>query len=618
MKFMKLGSKPDAFQADGKSIRYVSSDLASDVTIIVGEVKFYLHKFPLLSKSSRLQKLVLKATDENSDEINMADFPGGPKAFEICAKFCYGMTVTLNAYNVVAARCAAEYLEMTEDIDRGNLVFKIEVFLNSSILRTWKDSIIVLQTTKSLLPWSEDLKIVGRCIDSIASKTSVDPANITWSYTFNRKLAEPDKIVEDGMKFRERTESVPKDWWVEDICELDIDLYRRVMIAVKSKGRMDGTVIGEALRTYAVRWLPDSIDALVSEAHSWRNKSLVETIICLLPPDKGMGCSCSFLLKLLKVAILVGADESLREDLVKRISLKLHEACVNDLLILARSPQITKYDVELVQSIVNQYAMHEKRNQSLDAVEKNEKGIDGFVLGHGSLLNVGRLIDGYLAEIARDPNLTLYSFIDLSKSIPESARPIHDGLYKAIDIYLKEHHNLTKADRKKICGLMDVKKLTMDASMHAAQNERLPLRVVVQVLFFEQVRASAAARPSVNNHPHDASPSATNTDEEECEKPAVAVEKCKSLKNQMSHVKLNEEYHRNGKLAKKSSKNSRSGVQLLPSRSRRIFDKLWAVGKGHVENRSSETSGSSQSPTLLPGDTKSSGSSSRQRRHSIS
>lgn len=621
MKFMKLGSKPDAFQADGKSVRYVSSDLATDVTINVGEVKFHLHKFPLLSKSSRLQKLVLKASEENYEEIHMADFPGGPKAFEMCAKFCYGMTVTLNAYNVVAARCAAECLEMTEDIDRGNLIFKIEVFLNSSILRSWKDSIIVLQTTKSLLPWSEDLKIVGRCIDSIASKTSVDPANITWSYTFNRKLAEPDRIVEDSMKFREKTESVPMDWWVEDICELDIDLYKRVMIGVKSKGRMNGAVIGEALKTYAVRWLPDSIDALVSEAHSRRNKSLVETIICLLPSDKCMGCSCSFLLKLLKVAILVGADEMLREDLISRIGLKLHEACVNDLLIPARSPQITTYDVELVQTIVNQFTMHEKkRSRGLDALEKNEKGSDDFILGSGSLLNVGRLIDGYHAEIARDPNLTLSSFVDLSKSIPESARPIHDGLYKAIDIYLKEHPSLTKADRKKICGLMDVKKLTMDASMHAAQNDRLPLRVVVQVLFFEQVRASAA-RPANNHHPHDASRSATlNTNtEEECQKPVAAAEKCNSLKNAMSRMKLNEEVHRNGKLAKKSIKNSRSGVQLLPSRSRRIFDKLWSVGKGHGENRSSETSVSSQSPTsLAPGDTKSSGSSSRQRRHSIS
>ncbi|XP_031279574.1 BTB/POZ domain-containing protein NPY1 [Pistacia vera] len=616
MKFMKLGSKPDAFQADGRCIRYVTSELATDVVVNVGEVKFYLHKFPLLSKSNRLQKLVQKASEEISDEINMVDFPGGPKAFEICAKFCYGMTVTLNAYNVVAARCAAEYLEMTEDVDRGNLVFKIEVFLNSSIFRSWKDSIIVLQTTRSLLPWSEDLKIVGRCIDSIASKTSVDPSNITWSYTYNRKLSVTDKIIEDRLKFGERNDSVPKDWWVEDICELEIDLYKRLMITVKSKGRMDGSVIGEALRTYAVRWLPDSVDALISDAHSRRNKFLVETIVCLLPSDKGVGCSCSFLLKLLKVAILVGVDDSSREDLVNRISLKFHEASVKDLLIPARSPQTTFYDVELVYSIVNRFMMQEKSSQGLD-VERNEKGTDDFVLGHGSLLGVGKLVDGYLMEIAHDPNLSLSSFIDLSLSIPDAARPIHDGLYKAIDEYMKEHPGLTKAERKKICGLMDVRKLTIDASMHAAQNERLPLRVVVQVLFFEQVRAAAGVH-APNNNPRDASHSTTNTDEE-WEKAAVEDDR-RSLKKQMSRMKVkDEEFQKNGKLSKKNSKNSKSVVQLLPSRSRRIFDKLWVVGKGHGENRSSETSGSSQSPTsLAPGDTKSSGSSSRHRRHSIS
>ncbi|KAJ7958489.1 BTB/POZ domain-containing protein [Quillaja saponaria] len=614
MKFMKLGSKPDALQAKGKSIRYVSSELATDVIINVGEVKFYLHKFPLLSKSNRLQKLVSKAIEENSDEIDMVDFPGGSKAFEICAKFCYGMTVTLNAYNVVTARCAAEYLEMTEDVDRGNLVFKIEVFLNSSIFRTWKDSIIVLQTTKSLMPWSEDLKIVGRCIDSIASKTSLDPANITWSYTYNRKLTEPDKIIEDNMTFRRKNEYVPMDWWVEDICELDVDLYRRLMIAVKSKGRMDGPVIGEALKTYAVRWLPDSVDALVSDTHAWRNKSLVETIVSLLPSDKVDSCSCSFLLKLLKVAILVGADESSREDLVRSISLKLHEAFVNDLLIPARSPQITIYDVELVNCIVSQYVVHEKGNRNVD-VEKIEKGSDNFSLGHGSLLNVGKLVDGYLAEIACDPKLSVSSFVDLSQSIPESARPIHDGLYQAIDIYLKEHPSLTKADRKRICGLMDVKKLTMDASMHAAQNERLPLRVVVQVLFFEQVR-SASSVQSLSNNQLDPSRPRIITDEE-CQK--TVAENCKSLRKQMSQLKIkDEELRQNGKLSKKNSKNSRSGVQLLSSRSRRMFDKLWLVGKGQGDNRSSETSGSSQSPTLLaPGDTKSFGSP-RRRRHSIS
>ncbi|KAK8991739.1 hypothetical protein V6N11_062735 [Hibiscus sabdariffa] len=611
MKFMKLGSKPDAFQADGKCIRHVASDLATDVTINVGEVKFYLHKFPLLSKSRRLQELVLKASEECCNGINMVDFPGGPKAFEICAKFCYGMTVTLNAYNVVAARCAAEYLEMTEDVDRGNLIFKIEVFLNSSIFRSWKDSIIVLQTTKSVLPWSENLKIIGRCIDSIASKTSVDPANVTWSYTYNRKLSVCDKMAKD-MNFRDKIVSAPNDWWVEDICELDVDLYKRVLTAVKSKGRMDGVAIGEALKTYAVRWLPDSVDALVSDVHSWRNKLLVETIVCLLPSDKGVGCSCSFLLKLLKVAILIGVDDSTKEGLLKRISLKLHEASVKDLLIPARPPQTTLYDVEMVLSIANQYMIH---IQDLNAA-KNESGCADFVIGHGSLLSVGKLIDEYLEEIACDPNLSLASFIDLSQSIPEFARPVHDGLYKAIDIYLKEHPSLTKDGRKNLCGLMDVKKLTMDASMHAAQNERLPLRVVVQVLFFEQVRAAAARALSLHNNPCGASHSTTNTDEES-EK--TAAEDCYSLDKQMSQVKINkDEFQKNGKLAKNNSKNSKSGVQLLPSRSRRIFDKLWGFGKEHVENISSETSTSSQSPTsMVPGDTKSSGSSSKNRGYQV-
>ncbi|WJX16193.1 hypothetical protein P8452_06260 [Trifolium repens] len=616
MKFMKLGSKPDALQSDGKFVRYISSELATDIIIAIGDVKFDLHKFPLLSKSNRLQKLVSKANDDNSDEIYLDNFPGGPKAFEICAKFCYGMTVTLNPYNVVAARCAAEYLEMTEDIDKGNLIFKIDVFLTSSIFRSWKDSIIVLQTAKSLLPWSEDLKIIGRCIDSIASKTSVDPVNITWSYTYNRKLAQVDKIVEDKITSKEKIESVPKDWWVEDICELDIDLYKRVMITVKSKGRMDSLVIGEALKTYAVRWLPDSVDALVSDDHAWRNKSLVETIVCLLPCDSGVGCSCSFLLKLLKVAILVEADESSREELINNISLKLHEASVKDLLIPARSSETTTYDIDLVQDLLNRYMTNEKKKCDSEVVEKKDKVFGESMLGNRAILNVGKLVDGYLGEIAHDPNLGLSSFVGLSQSVPDFARPNHDGLYRAIDIYLKEHPNLTKSERKTICGLMNVKKLTTDASAHAAENERLPLRVVVQVVYFEHVRAAANAQAFANS-PREPPRTLVNGDEE-YEK--TMGKSCHSLNRQTSRMKIkDDELRKSVKLNKSSSKNSKSGMQLLPSRSRRIFDKLWNVGKGQGENRSSETSGSSNSPTsVVLGDTKSSGSSLRHQRHSIS
>ncbi|XP_039015019.1 BTB/POZ domain-containing protein At1g67900-like [Hibiscus syriacus] len=62
-------------------------------------------------------------------------FPGGIEAFELCAKFCYGITITLGSYNIVAAQCAAEYLQMTEDVEKGNLSCKLEVFFNSCILQ---------------------------------------------------------------------------------------------------------------------------------------------------------------------------------------------------------------------------------------------------------------------------------------------------------------------------------------------------------------------------------------------------------------------------------------------------------------------------------------------------
>lgn len=43
-------------------------------------------------------------------------------------------------------------------------------------------------------------------------------------------------------------------------------------------------------------------------------------------------------------------------------------------------------------------------------------------------------------------------------------------------------------DRKKVCSLMDCQKLSREACAHAAQNDRLPVQTVVQVLYYEQQR----------------------------------------------------------------------------------------------------------------------------------
>ncbi|KAH9616505.1 hypothetical protein KSS87_011525 [Heliosperma pusillum] len=595
MKFMKLGSKPDTFQSQENNVRYVASELATDIIVNVGEVKFYLHKFPLLSKSSWLQKLVANTNEQSSDEVIIPDIPGGPAAFEMCAKFCYGMVVTLNAHNVVSIRCAAEYLGMQEIMEKGNLVYKIDVFLNSVIFRSWKDSIIVLQTTKAMLPWSEDLELINHCIDSIASKAAVDPAEVDWSYTYNRKKLPEENGVDQNLYGYRNYKVVPKDWWVEDLCEIEADLYKRVLQTIKSEGAMCDEVIGEALKAYAYRHFPGLVKGGTQSSDMTNYRLIVDTIICLLPAEKGC-VSCSFLLKLLKAAILVNSGEPAKKELIKKIGHQLEQATVSDLLIAAPEGETLKYDVDIVQNIVYEFLNRHRicEIETLEEDEALELNQPGGILSEASKLMVAKIIDGYLAAIAKDPNLPVSKFTGLAEMLSGISRPGHDGLYRAIDMYLKEHPETNKSERKRICRLMDCKKLSVDACMHAVQNERLPMRVIVQVLFFEQVRASVTSGTStpdlpksirdLNSGSQRSSRSTPNADEDW---DAVAtVEELNALKSELAALKL--ERKASEKSVEKASFHKTKGLVMT----KKLFSKMWSS-----KNGSCETSGSDSSET---------------------
>lgn len=50
------------------------------------------------------------------------------------------------------------------------------------------------------------------------------------------------------------------------------------------------------------------------------------------------------------------------------------------------------------------------------------------------------------------------------------------------------HPSLSEHERKRLCRILNCHRLSLDACTHASQNERLPLRFVVQVLFCEQLK----------------------------------------------------------------------------------------------------------------------------------
>ncbi|KAJ6942549.1 coleoptile phototropism protein 1 [Populus alba x Populus x berolinensis] len=316
---------------------------------------------------------------------------------------------------------------------------------------------------------------------------------LDYSSTKMKKASFPEFLLFSGSK----TSHLATERWFDDACILDMDYFVKTLAGIKAKGvRPD--LIGSIIAHYASKWLPDLSDdhhpstdkglanfaeSPESVTTSWMKKRFfVETLVGILPPEKD-SIPCNFLLRLLRIANMVGVEPTYRAELEKMISLQLDQASLKELMIPSFSTQTcgTLLDVELIIRLVGRFV-------NLDEVAKSG----------AALIKVAKLVDSYLAEAAVDSNLNLSEFVALAGSLPSHSRATDDGLYRAIDTYLKatlealtqmlnmlsnaiEH--IPECQSKK-----ESRKLSQEASLHAAQNERLPVRAVIQVLFSEQTK----------------------------------------------------------------------------------------------------------------------------------
>ncbi|KAL0363103.1 UNVERIFIED_CONTAM: BTB/POZ domain-containing protein [Sesamum calycinum] len=435
-------------------LRTVISDVPSDLTIRINDVTYLLHKlqYPLLPKSSLLQRLFSELDDcSSSVALDLHDIPGGEEAFELCAKFCYGITINLSAHNFVSAFCAA----------------KLEGFRFDSF-----------RTLRKCTSGPKIFGIVRRCIESIVDKILTPPTKVTWSYTYTRP----------GYGKKRHQSSVPKDWWTEDVSFLDIDIFRCIVAAVKSTNMLRPQLIGEALHVYASRWLPEITENRPNESSTsqeqdspGRKKKILETTVGLIPADKG-SVSIKFLLRLLRITNFLAVSPVTKAELLRLSGLQLEEATLSDLLLPARSPNDhdqTSTDIDLVTMVLESFLRQWRRQTPADESQ--------LLI---SIQKIGKLIDSYLQVAAKDANMPVQKVASLAETLPGIARPHHDDLYRAINIYLKEHPELSKTEKKQLCRVLDCQKFSPEVRAHAVRNEHLPLRTVVQFLFFEQEKGN--------------------------------------------------------------------------------------------------------------------------------
>ncbi|KAF5204173.1 BTB/POZ domain-containing protein [Thalictrum thalictroides] len=472
------------------------SDVSSDITVDVGTTSFSLHKFPLISKCGKIRKLLSEAKDSKVSRITLQAVPGGSEAFELVAKFCYGMNIEITLANVAMLRCSAHYLQLTEEHAENNLETRTEVYLREMVLLNISNSISVLHCCESLLPIAEEINLVNRIINGIASNACKEQLVSGLSKLESNFPVNPITTVEPETLL---------DWWGRTLTVLNLNFFQRVVSAVKSKG-LSQDLITRILIIFAQNSLPGLVvrdpqmikENILDIELQKKQRVVVEAIVSLLPTQSRKSTvPMAFLSSLLKIAIASSATSTCRSDIERRIGLQLDQAILEDILIPVNSQGNNHHPLYETDTIFKIFSIFLNVDEDEDDNEQNhtrnesELGYDFDNPGspkQSSILKVSKLLDSYLAEIALDSNLSPFKFIALAELLPDHARTVSDGLYRAVDIYLKVHPSIKDTERYRLCKIIDCQKLSQEACSHAAQNERLPVQTAVQVLYFEQIR----------------------------------------------------------------------------------------------------------------------------------
>lgn len=69
---------------------------------------------------------------------------------------------------------------------------------------------------------------------------------------------------------------------------------------------------------------------------------------------------------------------------------------------------------------------------------------------------------------------------------------------------MQAHPNLDEIEREKVCSVMDPLKLSYEARVHASQNKRLPVQIVLHALYYDQLKLRSGVEESNNRTPDNA------------------------------------------------------------------------------------------------------------------
>ncbi|XVE90357.1 hypothetical protein DITRI_Ditri20bG0071000 [Diplodiscus trichospermus] len=502
------------------NLRMSKSASSRELEVHVGSMPFTLDKELLASKSAKVAALLKENSNEDLSYL-LRDIPADAETFELVARFCRGYAVQMTTENIVPLICLSFYLGMDENHCNNNLLGKAVTFFEQRVLPSWNEIIKALRVSEKYLQQTMQLGLFDACLQAMIAKASDNLRHLGEPIIISTKCGDTEDD-DDSYRPNARRRLFALDWQ-EDLTTLPLQLYEPIIYTM-NQHKIPPEYISASIYQYAKKRIFSS-DTGGESMSIYKRKSqrnLIETLERLLPHGREL-LPCTLLFEMLRSAIDLEASSTCRNGFEIRIGKQLDEAKVKDLLVPSRGyAKEVQYDIECIRRILKIFYENYDRSDA-----------SGFV-------TVAELIEEFLAEIAGDIDLLIDTFISLAEMsmvVILGTKRNSDGIYRAIDIYLEKHAYLTEKDKEQVCRVLDFQNMSPEACAHAAKNERLPLRVVVKVLFMAQLQLRETLTMEVRGYDENLGKQEEEEDEVRMEMEKMSI-KVKELEKDISLMKI--------------------------------------------------------------------------------
>ncbi|CAL4904534.1 unnamed protein product [Urochloa decumbens] len=447
-----------------------TQEIPADLTIRIGDSIFPLHKAVMVPRCAYIRRAVAAATKDKQDpsaasvELDLSAIPGGADAFEKATRYCYGANFEINARNAAALRCAAAFLDMA-DLPR-----RVDEFVAQAALPS---AVAVLRSCEGALhPAAEELGVARRAADAVALR-----------------------ICNEAL-FPTRSSS-PPGWWAAELAALSPASFQKVATALRCR-RAAPEVLAAAASAYAELALADP------RADGADRRKLLESVVEVLPSGADAPIPAALLCRVLHAAVNSEASAKTCRDLELRVAAVLEQATAGDLFSVALDGAGERVrNADTVRRVVAAFVERQQAADSHQGERRSRRSSMSEAVGSSgksAMEKVARMVDEVAAEMATEESLGISRLVGVAGAVPREARACHDGVYRAVDIYLKTHPALDEIEREKVCSVMDPLKLSYQARLHASQNKRLPLQAVLSALYYDQLKLRSAISEDADDY----------------------------------------------------------------------------------------------------------------------